>query len=276
MPTVEEAWNHSVTNEMAQRQMSLYRQQSISGMSSDEHFAKRHKSEVPVSQRNFPQSSYHFADNLQSNQIAQQQKSDSSTNFKGNQNELVAGFSLPNNKISSNIPMSNLKNSQTSINQASKTNRSYRDSIDSDVTPNQTHSSDDSSNCTSENKEPYSSQINNFNTANSVFSNVSLITKEKEEAITSLLYSPYPQLLSTDSSQTHPSNKPMSIEMTSQDIIDHCNNLPIDAKIVSSIVSDDGRPPYPPDPPYPPLPKDKLYPPTPSVTVCNIYFDNQF
>lgn len=269
LPSVEEAWNHSVSNEMAQRQS--YRPQPIGGMTTDEHMNKRHKGELSIPQRNafnFPQNSYQF-DNLQSSQF-NQHKADS---LKANLISDSAGFSMPNQKIPPNIPMNNLKNSASLnsplFNQAPKA-RSFRDSVDSDVLSTHTHSSDDSASCTPESKETYSSQINSFNTANSVFSNVSLITKEKEESITSLLYSPYPQLLSTDSSQTRPS-KPLSIDMTAQDIVDHCSHLSVDEKIISSIVSDDGHPPFPPDPPYPPLSKDKLYPATPSVTVCFLF-----
>lgn len=62
----------------------------------------------------------------------------------------------------------------------------------------------------------------------------------------------------------------LNIKMTANEIIDLCKKLPKNTRIVSSLVSNDGRPPCPPDPPYPPLPKDKLHPPAPSVFVSHI------
>ena len=223
--------------------------------------------------------SYHFGDNCQPNQLAQQQKLDA-TSFKGQLSaalgESVGGFPLPNQKMSPSIPtaINNVKNSSnfnSHLIPGAKSNRSFRDSVDSDVMSNHTHSSDDSISCTPEGKETYSSQFNNFNTANSVSSNMSLITKEKEEAITSLLCSPYPHLHSTGSSQPYPSNQQpqLNIDMTAQQVIDVCKKVPVDTRIISSITSDDGHPPCPPDPPYPPLPKGKLNPPTPCVSVCD-------
>ena len=62
----------------------------------------------------------------------------------------------------------------------------------------------------------------------------------------------------------------LNIKMTAKEIIDSCKKLPKNTRIVSSLTSDDGHPPCPPDPPYPPLPRDKLHPPAPSVFVSHI------
>ena len=267
---------------MASRQSSTYRQQQALGMTPDDHFSKRHKGEIAMPNRNNNNfNSYHFVDNNgQPNQHAQQQKLDATSSFKGHLNSAITdtmgGFPLPNQKMPSSIPapLNNVKSSSnfnSHLMQSSKSNRSFRDSVDSDVMSNHTHSSDDSISCTPESKETYSSQFNHFSTANSVSSNVSLITKEKEEAIASLLCSPYPQMHSTDSSQSHPSKQQpqLNIDMTAQQVIDTCKKCSVDTKIISSIFSDDGHPPFPPGAPYPPLPKEKLSPPAPCVSVSD-------
>lgn len=209
--------------------------------------------------RNVP---FNYSQNFNVENVKQPPQLD---NIKVNNNQAMFGVS---NQISSNIPFQiNLKNSSHPINthsiHPSKSNRSF--SVDSDVMSNHTLSSEDSACCVPDSKENFSSQFNNLNTA----SNAALLTKE--EAITSLLCSPFPKI--PDSSQHDPSlNQPkLSINMTAQEIFDRCNKLSPDAKIIASIVTDDGSPPYPPDPPYPPLPKEKLNPPTPSVYVNTLF-----
>ena len=245
---------------MASRQSSVYRQQTAN-MPTDEHIAK-HTKDLSVQNCNvgFNYSpNYNFnTENVQSS--VQQPKLD---NFKThNSNQALYGVS---NQKGANIPFQvNMKNSTHSLNNhsihAPKSNRSF--SIDSDVMSNHTLSSEDSTCCVPESKENLSSHYNNSNAA----SNPASLTKEKEEAITSLLCSPFPK--APDSSQTPSNLQPqLSINMTAQEIFNQCNKCSVDTKIIASIVSDDGCPPYPPDAPYPPLPKEKLNPPTPSVYV---------
>lgn len=129
-----------------------------------------------------------------------------------------------------------------------KTKRSY--SVDSDAMSNNTISSDDSG---IDSKDLYSSQNSN------------LITKDKEDAIISLL-------CSSDPSQQDPSNlqPKLTIEMTSKEIVNECKKFsPKTTKIISSITSDDGCFPSPPESPYPPIPSDKLHPPAPMINIEN-------
>lgn len=225
--------------------------------------------------------SYQFLDNVHQNQfkmqLAQQPKLETA-NFKVHTfNDNFSGFALPNQKIPLSMPASvnNAKappNISTHQMHPSKSSRSFRDSVDSDVMSSHTQSSDDSISCPPESKETYSSQFNNFNTANSVSSNVSIFSKEKEdeEATASLLCCSYPpiHLNLTGSSQPNPSNQQpqLNIAMTSQQILEACN-VPITTKIISSITSDDGYPPLPPEAPYPPFDSNNLNPPTPCCSV---------
>lgn len=118
-------------------------------------------------------------------------------------------------------------------------------------------------------KETHSSHLNI--TANHT-SSAQLSTINSEETITSLLCSEdskSSQLRSSESaSSTSSHNHPqLNIKMTASEILKACKQLPKDGRIISSLLSDSGRPPIPPDPPYPPLPKDKLHPAAPSVFV---------
>lgn len=59
----------------------------------------------------------------------------------------------------------------------------------------------------------------------------------------------------------------LSIDMPAALVYETCKRTAGSGNIKSNILSDDGKPPIPPDPPYPPLPREKLLPPTPSVFV---------
>ncbi|CAG2164826.1 unnamed protein product [Oppiella nova] len=86
--------------------------------------------------------------------------------------------------------------------------------------------------------------------------------KSVDNSLTSLASLPF----SSTSSQSQPQ---LNIKMTAKEIINSCKKQPKNTRIVSSLLSDDGRPPIPPDPPYPPLPNDKLHPAAPSVFLEN-------
>lgn len=176
----------------------------------------------------------------------------------------IKSFSA-NKPIVSNNQAAFMKNAVFNT-QALNGNRTFRDSVDSDIMSNHTISSEDSS-ANADSKETYSSHPNN--TA------LNSLLHEKEEAITSLLCSiPYltglPHI-NIDSSQKYQFNQQprLSIDMSSDEIVTRCRNVPIDTKIVQSIVSDVGEPPRPPDPPYPHVPRDKLNPPTPNICVSS-------
>ncbi|KAJ6223820.1 hypothetical protein RDWZM_002365 [Blomia tropicalis] len=292
LPSVEEAWNHSVSNEMASRQGSNYRQPI---MPPDDHTAKRHKSEMPMVpgrvSLNYPPNTY-FGDNLQTTPAPQSNQMTKAHITNGQISSET--FSLPHQKtMSSSIPVQPMTLATSNNNHTKPvTGRSFRDSIDSDVLSNHTHSSDESSSIvgTPESKDTYSSQFNQFCNSTAHHNlNVScpannnfILTKEKEEAITSLLcpttQQSNHQVHSTGSSPNsnqinyHPNpsilqQPQLSIDMTAEQIIETCQKCPIGTKIITSIATDDGRPVYPPDPPYPPVPKHKLNPPTPIVTI---------
>lgn len=244
---------------MASRQNANYRQQLPIGLTQDDQL-KRFKGELCLPGRFTNFNSYHF---LEQNHSLHHKMVEGVT-IK--QAHAADSFVLPSSKMSPSIPVqisSNVKafsstNFSGHLIHPAKTNRSFRDSVDSDAMSNHTQSSDDSISCTTESKETYSSQFNNYNTANSVPLNASLITnKEREEAVASLLCTPYPQISSTDTSQQCPSTThtqpQLNISMTAQQVIAACANVPDNSKIISSIVSDDGQPPLPPDSPYPPV-----------------------
>lgn len=258
---------------MASRQNANYRQQLPIGLTSDDQL-KRFKGELCLPGRFNNFNSYHF---LEQNHTLHH-KMVEGVNMK--QTHCADSFALPSSKMSPSIPVqisSNVKAfSSTNFSghqvHPAKTNRSFRDSVDSDAMSNHTQSSDDSISGTAESKETYSSQFNNYNTANSVSLNASLITnnKEREEAVASLLCTPYPQMPSTDSSQQCPSitQPQLNISMTAQKVITACSNVPDNTKIISSIVSDDGQPPLPPDSPYPPVfCESDSFLPTPCIMV---------
>ncbi|XP_017476900.1 PREDICTED: lysine-specific demethylase 6A-like [Rhagoletis zephyria] len=263
IPSLEEAWNHSVSNEMATRQNSNYRQQIPLGLTPDEQL-KRLKGELCLPGRINNFNSYHFIE--QNHPI--HHKMVEGVNMK--QTHVADSFALPNSKMSPSIPVQLNNNVKTPLSSGTfnshlihpaKTSRSFRDSVDSDAMSNHTQSSDDSISCTPEGKETYSSQFTNFNTANSVTSSASSLinnnnNNNKEEAVVaSILCNPYLQMSSADPSQNGASSTQpqLNISMTAQQVIAACENVPVNTKIVSSIVSDYGEPPLPPDSPYPPV-----------------------
>ncbi|KAI7692710.1 hypothetical protein SSS_00252 [Sarcoptes scabiei] len=228
--------------------MTSKRQQTLP--SEDQNTAKRIKSEITVQNHNqtnnHPQS-HHHQNVFNSTQHPMSQYSSCKQKF--------------NSEMNAQSPLINENDSNNYFN---RTKRSY--SVESDVL---TFSSDDSLN-----------ESNNHQLSSHQYSCTSLSEKnsihnhsnhsqfdEKEEAIYSLLCSPQ-----SDASQPDPStasNQPkLSIQMNSQQVLEECKKIsPKNIKIINSITSDDGRPPYPPDPPYPPLSREKLNPPTPSIYV---------
>lgn len=228
LPTLEMAWNSSVDN----TDMVMKRQ------ANDNHTAKRLKAD---NNQNADIYNSHILNYLQQKNDIKTQLTNSLTNTT---------------KLEKNAQIN--KNQSPTLNTNSffqnKTKRSY--SVDSDAMSNNTISSDDSA---IDSKDIYSSQFSNQNL------NSNLITKDKEDAIISLLCSP-------DPSQQDPSNlqPKLTIEMTSKEIVNECKKFsPKNTKIISSITSDDGCFPYPPDPPYPPIPSDKLHPPAPMINIEN-------
>ena len=102
-----------------------------------------------------------------------------------------------------------------------------------------------------------------------------------EQTISSFLCSKPSQKSGEYSSASVPhsstSSQPqLNIKMTAKEVIISCKSLQKNARIVSSLCSDEGKPPVPPDPPYPPLPKDKLHPAAPSVFVSLLLIRFEF
>lgn len=64
-------------------------------------------------------------------------------------------------------------------------------------------------------------------------------------------------------------SSPPLIEMTATQITESVKGIGKTGRIDSNILFDDGKPPEPPTAPYPPLAKEKLLPPTPSVSLDN-------
>ncbi|KAH7636362.1 lysine-specific demethylase 6a-like protein [Dermatophagoides farinae] len=252
LPSLELAWNNSVDNDMAsKRHQSFAAAAAASSQSStmdpndplmnNHNTAKRPKLENH--HHTHVHHPHHHPSVVPYNHPQQQVSYDNMKNSFQSTTSMSSSIAQPNNTT---------KQQQSPTFFQNKSKRSY--SVDSDVMSNQTISSDDSG---IDSKDVYCHHSSQQQQQQP--------NKDKEDAIISLLSSS----TASDSSQDPSIRQPkLSIEMNAQQIIDECKKFPSKTtRIISSITSDDGYPPFPPDPPYPPLPREKLNPPTPSIYV---------
>lgn len=311
LSALEEIWNYSLTSDMASRQNSNFRQQISNNNSSNNNNNGGHNSTTAVTTMPPNEDQQHHQHHHASKRFknggsgAGGGGTAAVDSFnRGSLSPTIKSFFVPNGAKGGLSPLSMLLPPIHVLKPPMMLNasRTCRDSVDSDGNSNITMSSDESvaafGNENNNNKETYSSQNSNIAGVPQPQQHHHQhphhhSTNASRDEVMALLNSAYfklnhaaasssqqqqqqpappPLTTSNNNNNQAPQQPKLSIELTGDEIVKECQRCPWDAKIVSSIVSDDGELPRPPEPPYPPLSKEKLNPPTPSVYVSTLSF----